>query len=569
MRRLAIIAVVVAVISLWSSPAFAARWSDPDITRLAGSLVPDETGGMVLPWTVVWQLDALVPGSPMDPRAVERLSNGNTLITSRDSRGVYEVDTDGAIVWSYTAADDPALTPFHATRTSAGTTLIVDRWRPMVFEVDASGAVIWRYTDLYDPFHATRLPNGNTLIAENQACRVIEVRSSDYDPGAPNDGYDPSSVVWSYGVLGELASDHGYAEPYLQWPKYAQRLPNGNTLIVDEAAHRVLEVTPAKTVTWSYGVPGVSGAEPGYLNEPASAERTSDGSTIITDGRNNRVIRVDTGGDIVWQFSATNLLGLDDIGLLGPRRAQPTPSGSILIADEGNDRLIELGRQASGTGTSASIDCGLPGARKQFTRLAVTALTPDGTDARVSYSIDGGAWRSLSGITLPAGTYGTTIRYRVTLETSRLDVTPTVVRASIDYEPAPEQAADDPGDGSGSSSGGSGSGASGGTRRPPSSARRSVLPGTTTDTKRSPGGYTSGENVEAVTALGGIAGTYRGWEMGVVTDTTLGSGPPGSAAPRPPTRGLLLLVIVYAFGAVSVPAWDIIAEYLPRLRPAS
>ncbi|MBF4509640.1 MAG: hypothetical protein ISP10_04055 [Aeromicrobium sp.] len=568
MRRLTIIAALIAVVSLWSSPAFAARWTDPDITRLSGTLVPGETGGMVLPWTVIWQLDTLA-GSPMDPRAVERLANGNTLITSRDPRGVYEVDADGAIVWSYTADNDPVLTPFHATRTSSGTTLIVDRWRPAVFEVDTSGAVIWQYTDLYDPIHATRLPNGNTLITESLACRVIEVRSSDYDPGVPGDGYGPTSVVWTYGVTGEPAGDHDYGEPYLQWPKYAQRLANGNTLIADEGAHRVLEVTPAKAVAWTYGVPGVAGAEAGYLDTPAAAERAADGSTIITDGGNDRVVRVGTGGDIVWQFSATNLLGLDDIGLLDPRRAQPTPSGSILIADGDNDRLIEIGRLASGTGISAPTDCGLPGARKQFTRLAVTALTPEGTESRISYSIDGGAWRNLAGISFPAGTYGTAIRYRVTLETERLDVTPTAVRASIDYEPAPEQAAEDSGSGSGSSSGGSGSGASGRTRRSSSWAQRSVLPGTTTDTKRSPGGYASGDSAEAVTSLGGLGGTYRGWEMGVVSDTTLGSGPPGSAAPRPPTRGLLLLVIVYAFGAVSVPAWDIIAEHLPRLRPAS
>jgi hypothetical protein len=38
----------------------------------------------------------------------------------------------------------------------------------------------------------------------------------------------------------------------LNWPRDADRLPNGNTLITDTLNHRVIEVTPTGTVVWEY-----------------------------------------------------------------------------------------------------------------------------------------------------------------------------------------------------------------------------------------------------------------------------------------------------------------------------
>ena len=587
MRRLAAIVLATVLVLAWALPAYGAVWTEPAITALAGSLVEGDGPWLELPWTVAWQVDGSILGSPLDPRAVERLANGNTLVTSRDSRGVYEIDPVGTVVWSYTTADDPLLTPFHASRTPQGTTLIVDRWQECVFEVDAAKNVIWRYGvpddptrqgdddleapdpgELLDPFTATRLDNGNTLIAENQACRVLVIRSSDYEAAGPNDGYTEASIVWQYGVIGELSSEHDYADGYLDWPKYAVRLGNGNTLIADEAAHRVVEVTPSGSVVWAYGTPGVPGRDPGFLNEPASAERLADGTTLIADGKNNRVIRVDGDGEIVWEFSATSLLDLDDEGLIGPRRAIITDSGSILIADEGHDRLIELGYQATGTGTSASLDCGLPGARKQFSAITVTADAPEDTRVDVAYSIDGAAWQTLTGTALPAATYGTLIRYRVTLATTRLDVTPRLLAVSIAYEAAPEQNSDDPGDGEGT--GGDDDDDDGGDGGTP--ARRPTRPRpsapVSSGTKDAGVGYAEVEEVTVEEGLSGALTAQRGWMMSSITTGALTDGTPGTAAPAPSPEGLALLGAIYASGVVSVPTGALLARMLNRVRTA-
>ena len=54
------------------------------------------------------------------------------------------------------------------------------------------------------------------------------------------------------------------------WPRDADRLPNGNTLVTDTLAHRVVEVTPAGEVVWEFAAPWA----------PYDAERlgTGDGS---------------------------------------------------------------------------------------------------------------------------------------------------------------------------------------------------------------------------------------------------------------------------------------------------
>lgn len=521
MRRALMSAMVVALL-LWCAPAAAATWESGE-PALSGGLVY-ESGAFRLPWTILWQQGPVIAGAPLDPRSVERLPNGNTLVASRDSRAVYEVTPAGRLAWSFTTASDPDLTPFSAAATPQGNVLIVDRWQETVFEVDRSGTIVWRYGipdspmtqsdddtqtpdpgELIDPFQAIRLPNGNTLIAENQAGRVIEVRSADYSPGAPDDGYTAASIVWSYTAPG--------------WPKYAQRLANGNTLIADEAANLVLEVTPGGAVAWSY-----DGAV-----EPASAERLADGSTLITDGGNDRAIRVARDGTILWEYSTSSLLGITDLGLAGPRRASPTPTGSILIADEGHDRLLELGYPSEAAAESAVLDVGLPGARKRFTALEPLAELPAGTGVRVAYSIDGGAWQALSGSSLPADTFGTTIRYRVTLSSSRHDVTPRLSGVRIAYDPAPTQASGSGTTGIGTGTGTGPGGGSGGTMAAGS-------------------GYGSGEQVLTDAWLPGLLSNQRGFAMANI-GTDIGPGSPGAIdAATPELGGLLLLGVLYALG---------------------
>jgi len=63
-------------------------------------------------------------------------------------------------------------------------------------------------------------------------------------------------------------------EDQLNWPRDADRLPNGNTLIVDSMGHRVLEVTPTGRIVWESYVPWA----------PYDAERMAYGDEAMDAG---------------------------------------------------------------------------------------------------------------------------------------------------------------------------------------------------------------------------------------------------------------------------------------------
>jgi hypothetical protein len=69
------------------------------------------------------------------------------------------------------------------------------------------------------------------LVADSENDRVVEYTKEDGE----------WQRVWSAGSSATLS-----------WPRDADRLPNGNTLIVDSMNHRVIEITPKGEIVWEY-----------------------------------------------------------------------------------------------------------------------------------------------------------------------------------------------------------------------------------------------------------------------------------------------------------------------------
>ena len=69
------------------------------------------------------------------------------------------------------------------------------------------------------------------LVADSENDRVVEYTKTDGE----------WELVW------ELGSSETF-----NWPRDADRLPNGNTLVVDSLNHRVVEVTPEGRIVWEY-----------------------------------------------------------------------------------------------------------------------------------------------------------------------------------------------------------------------------------------------------------------------------------------------------------------------------
>ncbi|MCX6842523.1 MAG: hypothetical protein NTX53_09620 [candidate division WOR-3 bacterium] len=233
------------------------------------------------------------------PSGIERLPNGNTLITESGSMNqpnarVIEVDSIGRLVWAYVHSD--IQWAHTARRTADGNTLITATDSNRVLEVNARGDVVWEMRSGLDyPNEAYRLANGNTLITDRDHDRVIEV--------------DPSrNVVWSYANL--------------SGPHNGNRIADSNTLISNSDQNKVVEVDSAGQIVWQYGT---------GLSWPRSVQRLSDGHTLIASSSNNRVIEVDSAGTVVWSLTS---------GVSMPYMATRLANGHTMIST--GARVIEV-----------------------------------------------------------------------------------------------------------------------------------------------------------------------------------------------------------------------------------
>jgi len=121
----------------------------------------------------------------------------------------------------------------------------------------------------------------------------------------------------------------------IDMPTDVERLENGNTLITDRFGHRVIEVTPEKEVVWEY--------KNDSLQEIFSVQRLNNGNTLIADQCNpSRVIEVTPNKEVVWEY------GGGEEELRWPSLGQRLDDGNTLIADNSgmlnnsSSRVIEV-----------------------------------------------------------------------------------------------------------------------------------------------------------------------------------------------------------------------------------
>ncbi len=206
-----------------------------------------------------------------------RLANGNTLLSSSSGNRVIEVDRAGDTVWTMTSGLDY---PNDAYRLANGNTLITDRNNDRVIEVNHQRDIVWSYDNLHAPHNGTRLANGNTLVCDGHNDRVLEVDTS-------------GTVVWQYATG-------------LSWARCAQRLPNGNTLIADSYHNRVIEVDTLNTIVWTAtGLP-----------TPYTAQRLDNGNTVVST--TTGVVELTPAGSTVWQYPNTVPVVVETLQVVNP-----------------------------------------------------------------------------------------------------------------------------------------------------------------------------------------------------------------------------------------------------------
>jgi hypothetical protein len=212
----------------------------------------------------------------------KRLANGNTLIADTNNNRILEVTPGKVVVFSSEEwgngtgklSDGSHLHyPNDAHALDRESFIITDRNNDRCVIVDRNGEVQWQYThNIQHPHNCDVLPDGNVIIADSDGGRILEVN---------RDG----ETVWEY---------RGEESDPLNWPRDADRLDNGNTLITDSKNSRIMEVSPKGKVKWKFNAP--------YFANFYDADKLDNGNVLIADQQHHQVIEVDPSGMIVWQF---------------------------------------------------------------------------------------------------------------------------------------------------------------------------------------------------------------------------------------------------------------------------
>ncbi|WP_010583908.1 beta-propeller domain-containing protein [Schlesneria paludicola] len=193
---------------------------------------------------IVWKYDAkqqnATDGQRVEIHAFQRLPNGHTMLAESGRARIIEVDHEGKIrkeiplkVEHPNAHTDTRL----ARKLENGHYLVAHEGdNKIVREYDGDGKVVWEYPTHTKVYSAIRLKNGNTLIGTGDGHRVLEVH--------PN-----HQIVWSV----EEKELPGIS---LAWITMVERLPNGNTLIVNchggDQNPQLIEVDSNKKITWTF-----------------------------------------------------------------------------------------------------------------------------------------------------------------------------------------------------------------------------------------------------------------------------------------------------------------------------
>jgi WD40 repeat protein len=243
----------------WEAPC---NYSNHDITYLpSGNVLYASTSNTVTEIapdkTIVWQYVSKPKegyNGRVEVHAIQRLANGNTLISENGNSRLIEVDKNGTIVKErpYTIENHDAHSETRLARLlDNGHYLACHERDATVREYDETGKVVWSYKlDLNnlpavgghkghgtDVYHAVRLKSGNTLIAAGSNNRLIEVDKA-------------GQIVWSI-ERDELPNIR------LFWVTSLEVLPNGNIVFGNthggDTNPQLIEVThdKAKKVVWT------------------------------------------------------------------------------------------------------------------------------------------------------------------------------------------------------------------------------------------------------------------------------------------------------------------------------
>jgi hypothetical protein len=305
-------AAVPALVDLLGGDSADLRWQAEDIlVRLAGDRAPalegslDEAGRKR--WRDAWAAWWDRHGATVDlARLGERSPFLNlTLVPEMHANKVWEFGPDGKVRWEL---KEDLKTPIDAQVLPGGRVLVAELNGGRVTERDPKGRVLWQHA-VNTPVACQRLPNGNTFIATNYHAFVVTPAGKEVWSYKPEQGFFMHSVqrltnghlvtVSMAGVVREVdAAGRVVRNISMQaeggsWSGI-EGLPGNRYLVVGSG--KVLEVDAAGKVKWRL-----------ELGSACYATRLPNGNTLVVDNATG-LVEVDRAGKRVWERAiGTNL----------------------------------------------------------------------------------------------------------------------------------------------------------------------------------------------------------------------------------------------------------------------
>jgi uncharacterized protein (UPF0248 family) len=240
---------------------------------------------------------------------------------------IIEVDMQGRIVWEYAL-------PWNLRQyTNPGFDV---EWLPNnnilfvlplhgVYEINRDGDIIWSYLDKKVSHDADRLPDGNTLVVFGGSDKKNDAQVKEINR--------EGKIVWAW-----YAKDHFYKLPYKDiynegWThtNAVSRLPNGNTLISPRNFNFLIEVDPEGSVVRTIGE--------GIFRNQHDPELLHNGNILVANHRRpHRAIEIDPRtNEIVWKSAGF------ERNAAPVRDADRLPNDNTLIT--GTTKIVEVNKE--------------------------------------------------------------------------------------------------------------------------------------------------------------------------------------------------------------------------------
>ena len=257
-------------------------------------------------------------------------------LTADSSKGrIAIIDEDGKTAWEY------KIGPLHDLHVlDNGHLLFQTNWTHIV-EVDPeSNTVVWEYESKHSPGNTDRKVEVHAFqrLANGNTMIVESGATRILEVG--KDGKIVKEIPLS------VKKPHPHKDTRL-----VRKLENGHYLVCHEADALVREYGPEGQTVWQYKVPMFGRAPQGghgveaFGNACFSAVRLKNGNTLIGTGNGHSVIEVTPDKKIVWKLTQNEL---PDIQLAWVTTLEVLPSGNIVIgnchAGPENPQIIEITR---------------------------------------------------------------------------------------------------------------------------------------------------------------------------------------------------------------------------------